>query len=168
MNPIPLQARIAIILLLALAVVGWVLVGQNKELAEVKRIGFQGSDPPLLMPEDGAIDHRFEFPSAWEMAEVPVATRFDSPMGHLTYNAQGFWEMNEKKALQSKHSKDGRAQRLALLKKANLLPDGSLTKDDLDALACLWSAIRIQREESSYVPQEPPQDRYKLPMKITW
>ena len=90
------------------------------------------------------------------------------PRIHETHPELSFWEMNRKKALQSKHSKEGRAQRLALLKEANLLPDGSLTKDDLDALACLWSAIRIQREESNYVPREPPQDRYKLPMKITW
>lgn len=97
MNRIPLQARIAIVLILAMAVLMWVLMSQNKNLAQVQRIGFQGSDPPLPMPEGGSIDHRFEFPSAWQMAEIPVALRFDSPMGHLTYNAQGFWEMNEKR-----------------------------------------------------------------------
>ena len=97
MNRIPLQARIAIVLILAMAVLMWVLMSQNKNLAQVQRIGFQGSDPPLLMPEGGSIDHRFEFPSAWQMAEIPVALRFDSPMGHLTYNAQRFWEMNEKR-----------------------------------------------------------------------
>ena len=97
MNRIPLQARIAIVLLLAMVVLLWVLIGQNKDLNEVERIGFQGSDAPLSMPEEGAVDHRFEFPSAWEMAEVPLALRFDPPMGHLTYNAQGFWEMNEKR-----------------------------------------------------------------------
>lgn len=97
MNSIPLQARLAIVLLVGFGVVVWVLSGQNKDLAEVERIGFQGSDPPLLMPEGDGVDHRFEFPSAWEMTEIPLATRFDSPMGHLTYNAQGFWEMNEKR-----------------------------------------------------------------------
>lgn len=97
MRNIPLQARLAVTLLLGLGVVVWVLMSQNRELNEVKRIGFQGSDPPLLMPDDGELDHRFEFPSAWEMAGVPLATRFDPPMGHLTYNAQPFWEMNEKR-----------------------------------------------------------------------
>lgn len=97
MKNLPLQIRLAVVLLLAVAVLLWVLIGQNKDLNEVERIGFQGSDAPLGMPEEGAVDHRFEFPSAWEMAEVPLATRFDSPMGHLTYNAQGFWEMNEKR-----------------------------------------------------------------------
>lgn len=97
MKSVPLQVRLAAVLLVGLAVVIWVLSGQNRDLDDVKRIGFQGSDPPLLMPEDGEVDHRFEFPSAWQMAEIPVATRFDSPMGHLTYNAQAFWEMNEKR-----------------------------------------------------------------------
>ncbi len=96
-SSLALQIRIGCVLLIAGTVLVWVLVTQNKELGEVERIGFQGSDPPLLMPEDGGVDHRFEFPSAWQMAEVPVALRFDSPMGHLTYNAQGFWEMNEKR-----------------------------------------------------------------------
>ncbi len=97
MKNIPVQARLAIILLAGLGIVIWVLNSQNKDLAEVKRIGFQGSDPPLLMPEDGVVDHRFEFPTAWEMAQIPLATRFDPPMGHLTYKAQAFWEMNEKR-----------------------------------------------------------------------
>ena len=97
MKSIPLQVRLAMVLLIGLGVVVWVLSGQNRNLDDVVRIGFQGSDPPLLMPEDGEVDHRFEFPSAWQMAEIPVATRFDQPMGHLTYNAQAFWEMNERR-----------------------------------------------------------------------
>lgn len=90
------------------------------------------------------------------------------PRIYETHPELSFWEMNQKKILQSKHSKEGRAQRLALLKKSDLLPANARTKDDLDALACLWSAIRIQKEESNHVPQHPPQDRYKLPMQITW
>ena len=97
MNRIPLQLRILAVLLLAGGVLVWVLQSQSRDVAEVERIGFQGSDAPLGVPEEGGIDHRFEFPSAWEMAEIPLALRFDPPMGHLTYNAQGFWEMNEKR-----------------------------------------------------------------------
>jgi murein DD-endopeptidase MepM/ murein hydrolase activator NlpD len=55
----------------------------------------------LSMPKSGEIDHRFQFLSAWETAQIPRATRFDSPMGTehgaLVYNAQRFWEMNTKR-----------------------------------------------------------------------
>ncbi len=58
-------------------------------------------DMPLAMPEMGEPDHRFDFPSAWDIAQIPLAIRFDPPMGTehggLTYNAQKFWEMNEKR-----------------------------------------------------------------------
>lgn len=50
------------------------------------------------MPKNGEIDHRFDFPSAWQSAEIPLAVRFDPPLGTehggLVYNAQKFWEMN--------------------------------------------------------------------------
>jgi murein DD-endopeptidase MepM/ murein hydrolase activator NlpD len=53
------------------------------------------------MPENGEVDFRFVFPSAWQGARVPLATRFDPPMGTehggLVYNAQKFWDMNEKR-----------------------------------------------------------------------
>jgi hypothetical protein len=65
------------------------------------RIGFQDSDKPLAMPADGKIDHRFHLLSAWQTALVPESPRFDLPMGSehgaLVYNAQKFWEMNEKR-----------------------------------------------------------------------
>lgn len=65
------------------------------------RIGFQDADFPLGMPEQGQIDHRFHFLSAWQTALIPQATRFDPPLGSehggLTYNAQKFWEMNAKR-----------------------------------------------------------------------
>jgi hypothetical protein len=71
------------------------------EKPPVERIGFQDADPPLAMPESGAPDHRFHFLSAWQTAQIPRATRFDPPMGSehgaLTYNAQKFWEKNEKR-----------------------------------------------------------------------
>ena len=53
---------------------------------------------PLPMPPSGKIDHRFDLPDVWQMARIPLATRFDPPMGTenggLVYNAQKFWEMN--------------------------------------------------------------------------
>lgn len=56
---------------------------------------------PLAMPTDGKVDHRFDFPSAWETAQIPTAIRFDTPLGTehggLVYNAQKFWEMNDKR-----------------------------------------------------------------------
>ena len=65
------------------------------------RIGFQDADAPLAMPADGQIDQRFQFVSAWDHARIPVAGRFDPPMGSehaaLVYNAQKFGEMNEKR-----------------------------------------------------------------------
>jgi murein DD-endopeptidase MepM/ murein hydrolase activator NlpD len=63
-----------------------------------KRSGFRDADAPLGMPPSGAPDHRFHFPSAWQTAQIPRATRFDSPLGTehggLAYNAQKFQEMN--------------------------------------------------------------------------
>ncbi|NJM36621.1 MAG: M23 family metallopeptidase [Akkermansiaceae bacterium] len=55
----------------------------------------------LKMPESGEADHRFHFLSPWLTAQIPKAIRFDPPMGShhggLIYNAQKFWEMNEKR-----------------------------------------------------------------------
>lgn len=84
----------------AAGIVG-VVLWQLGEKPPVERIGFQDADPPLGMPESGAPDHRFHFLSAWQTAQIPRATRFDPPMGSehggLVYNAQKFWEMNEKR-----------------------------------------------------------------------
>jgi len=59
---------------------------------------YQDVDVPLA---GGNPDHRFHFLSAWQMAEIPRAVRFDLPMGSehggLVYNAQKFWEMNAKR-----------------------------------------------------------------------
>ncbi len=53
------------------------------------------------MPASGEIDHRFQFLSPWESVAIPIAERFDPPMGTehggFVYNAQKFWEMNEKR-----------------------------------------------------------------------
>lgn len=59
------------------------------------------ADAPLPMPIRGEIDHRLEFTSPWETAQIPLALRFDPPLGTehggLVYNAQKFWEMNERR-----------------------------------------------------------------------
>ncbi len=98
MRNIPIEARIAIVMLLAVAIVLWAVLRPVKP-RDVERIGFQDADAPLSMPKSGKLDHRFHFPSAWTLTEVPTAVRFDPPMGSaqgaLTYNAQKFMEMNE-------------------------------------------------------------------------
>ncbi|MES2924118.1 MAG: M23 family metallopeptidase [Verrucomicrobiota bacterium] len=67
----------------------------SRKMAEID------ADSPLPMPANGDPDHRFHFLSAWETAQVPQAMRFDPPLGSdhagLVYNAQKFWEMNEKR-----------------------------------------------------------------------
>ncbi len=63
-----------------------------------ERVGFQDADLALPMPAKAGVDERFTLLTAWQRAAVPVATRFDPPMGSehggLVYNAQKFWEMN--------------------------------------------------------------------------
>ena len=63
--------------------------------------GWQAADVPLAMPPQGAVDHRFDFLAAWQTAGIPRALRFDPPLGSehgaLVYNAQPFWEMNDKR-----------------------------------------------------------------------
>ena len=85
-----------------------------------------------------------------------------------THPEISFWQMNNCTPLQSKHKKEGREQRISLLRENNLLPNSKLSIDDLDALACLWSALRIQKNKSKSIPSIPPTDRFHLPMKITW
>jgi murein DD-endopeptidase MepM/ murein hydrolase activator NlpD len=59
------------------------------------------ADSPLSMPSTGEVDHRFHFLSAWQSNQIPQALRFDPPLGSdhggLVYNAQKFWDMNEKR-----------------------------------------------------------------------
>jgi murein DD-endopeptidase MepM/ murein hydrolase activator NlpD len=59
------------------------------------------ADSPLSMPTNGDPDHRFHFLSAWQKAQIPRALRFDPPLGSehgaLVYNAQKFWELNQKR-----------------------------------------------------------------------
>jgi predicted RNase H-like nuclease len=77
----------------------------------------------------------------------------------------------------SKHDALGRAQRASLLD-ARLgtgctsaaraaIPRAAAADDDvLDALACLWSALRIARGEAQALPDPAPRDRHGLPMCI--
>lgn len=65
------------------------------------RVDFQEADGPLMMPASGEVDERFCFLTAWERVAIPQAVRFDPPLGTdnggFTYNAQAFWEMNERR-----------------------------------------------------------------------
>jgi murein DD-endopeptidase MepM/ murein hydrolase activator NlpD len=65
------------------------------------RAGGSDADVPLEMPKSGEVDHRFHFLSAWQSVRIPRALRFDPPLGSnhagLIYNAQKFWEMNERR-----------------------------------------------------------------------
>ena len=67
----------------------------------VAQSGLQAADVPLGMPAQGEVDHRLDFRSAWLTAGIPRALRFDPPLGSehggLVYNAQPFWEMNDKR-----------------------------------------------------------------------
>ncbi|MCW1921963.1 M23 family metallopeptidase [Luteolibacter arcticus] len=60
--------------------------------------GFQDADAPLLLPSDGQPRFRLHQFSAWQLVEIPAATRFESPLGSehgaLTCNDQKFWELN--------------------------------------------------------------------------
>jgi hypothetical protein len=96
------SSNLMLILTLAAAVgIIGVVMWRSGKVSPAVRIGFQDADPPLGMPQAGEIDHRFQFLSAWQTAEIPRALRFDPPLGSdhsaLVYNAQKFWEMNEKR-----------------------------------------------------------------------
>ena len=94
--------RLLITLLLAAGIIGYAVWRSSRTAApEEKLIGFQDADKPFDMPKDGKPDMRFHFLSAWQANQVPTASRMDAPMGSengaLTYNAQKFREMNEKR-----------------------------------------------------------------------
>ena len=59
------------------------------------------ADTALSIPGTGEVDPRFHFLSAWQTNQIPQALRFDPPLGSdhggLVYNAQKFWDMNEKR-----------------------------------------------------------------------
>lgn len=95
-------ARLLITLVIAAGLVGYAVWKSSRTSApEEKLVGFQDSDAPFAMPKNGKPDMRFHFLSAWQANQVPTAARMDTPMGSesgaLVYNAQKFWEMNEKR-----------------------------------------------------------------------
>jgi hypothetical protein len=71
---------LVVTLVLAAAVVAFVIWRNDKSI-KTERVGFQDANRPLLMPESGVPDPRFQFVSAWRRAQIPVAYRFDSPLG---------------------------------------------------------------------------------------
>lgn len=91
------------LLLLGFCLGGWVLFRSSaSRLPEVESLAnFQTADAPLFLPEDGQPRNRLHQLSAWDRVGIPEAARFDAPMGaangSLTYNAQKFWEMNERR-----------------------------------------------------------------------
>ncbi len=66
-----------------------------------EHMNYQGADTPLRMPSSGELDPHFLLLSPWQTACIPRALRFDPPMGTehggMVYNAQKFWDMNEKR-----------------------------------------------------------------------
>lgn len=87
-------------LVMAAGLLGFVIWRARKApVAQPVRVGFQDADAPLTMPQNGEVDERFCFLSAWQRAQIPLAARFDPPLGSdhggFTYNAQAFWEMND-------------------------------------------------------------------------
>jgi hypothetical protein len=87
--------------LLFLAVIAGLWLWRPECLFSLRPGGLQSADDPLEMPKQGEPDFRFHTLSAWQAAMVPRATRFDLPLGSehgaLVYNAQKFWQMNEKR-----------------------------------------------------------------------
>ena len=95
-------ARLLIVLVLAAGLIGFAVWRSSKTgPPAVKLIGFQASDRPFDMPKNGEPDTRFHFLSAWQANQIPTVTKMDTPMGSengaLVYNAQTFWELNEKR-----------------------------------------------------------------------
>ena len=118
------------LVLLAVAGVAVLLLRQPTEL---------DADSPLPMPTHGEPDHRFHFLSAWETAQIPQALRFDPPLGSdhsgLVYNAQKFWEMNDKRG--GRHTGD------------DLNGIGGMNTDLGDPVFCTADGLVIYAGESS-------------------
>jgi len=93
-KPSPQVAFAAV--LAVVGIVGLVIWGKVS-----KPLTLQDADVPLSLPENGEVDPRFQFLSAFQTARIPKAPRFDPPLGTehsaLVYNAQKFWEMNNKR-----------------------------------------------------------------------
>ena len=91
-----LSPKVLFVLILAAGAMGSVVI-----CARFNGLSSQEPDAPLSMPEKGEVDQRFQFLSVWQTLQIPRAERFDSPLGTehlgLVYNAQKFWDMNEKR-----------------------------------------------------------------------
>lgn len=93
-----LSSKVLLLLILAAVGIGGFVISQKSKPPSLQDAG---SPMPLPMPENEAVDFRFHFLSAWQAVQIPVALRFDPPLGTehagMIYNAQKFWEMNEKR-----------------------------------------------------------------------
>ncbi len=94
--------RILILLLLVSSLIG-LTVWRSSQTAvpETELQGYQKFNTPFDMPAEGHPDMRFHLLSPWEANQIPLATTFDTPMGGengaLVYNAQRFWEDNQRR-----------------------------------------------------------------------
>jgi len=85
-----------------------------------------------------------------------------------THPELGFWEMNQRLPVPSKHKLSGIETRKALLESFGFPLHFVQTIDDLDALACLWSAQRQLEKKAHSLFPSPPRDDFGLAMQITW
>ena len=110
------------------------------------------------------------FPSIQNIDQLLRNTPTLQPKFFEVHPELSFWQMNKKKELASKHSKQGFAKRLELLKQENLIEStvSQLSKDHLDATACLWSIMRIANGVGNRVPTQATKDAVGLPMNINW
>ena len=99
--------------------------------------------------------------------DIPLRERIYESHPELAFSA-----MHPQTEFQSKYSSIGRSQRMAALRSQDCMPNKWLEKypmeDQLDALACLWSARRIHLGLATMVPNPPPYDETGLRMAICW
>lgn len=87
--------------ILSALVIAALAVWRPGPLARFGLLGCHDVGVSLAMPVTGQVDHRFDFLPPWIIAGIPRALRFDPPLGSehggMVYNAQPFWEMNDKR-----------------------------------------------------------------------
>lgn len=93
----PIAALVIVAALLATVAVFFFT--RRFDMADFSLASAQQANKPLVMPEKGEPDFRFQQFSVWQRQSMPVIARIDAPMGSesgaMTYNAQPFWSMNE-------------------------------------------------------------------------